>query len=166
MGNVAQLLFNTLEKMTKDGSWQFGIVGGVTVAIPQWVYTGEWTMNHSVLIGVLFMVFCMEWLIGSRLAKKSTKRNKTSGMMIDSLIRDMVIMMICAMALGFDHLFSTGSVMFTIVTGAFIYHNFYSLLANIAVLGWEDHFPMWLLKWLDNEIIAKKQKYFPLDEEE
>lgn len=30
MGNVAQLLFNTLEKMTKDVSWQFGIVGGVS----------------------------------------------------------------------------------------------------------------------------------------
>ncbi|WP_224784485.1 MULTISPECIES: hypothetical protein [Enterococcus] len=34
-------------------------------------------------------------------------------------------------------------------------------MANIAVLGWEDKFPMWLIKWLEDEIEVKKEKYFP-----
>ncbi|WP_261796659.1 hypothetical protein [Enterococcus durans] len=37
----------------------------------------------------------------------------------------------------------------------------FGLMANIAVLGWEDKFPMWLIKWLEDEIEVKKEKYFP-----
>ena len=118
--------------MNVDGSWIFGAVtGGLTIAIPQWIYTQGWSPNHTVLLGILVGVIGM-----------------------------------CAAGYGFDFLFNTGSVIFVIITAAFIYHNFYSLVANIAVLGWEKHFPMWLLNWLDNEIAAKKEKYFPTKKEE
>ena len=100
------------------------------------------------------------------MATKSTSKNKTSEVAIDSLIRDIIIIGICAMGLGLDQLFATGSVIYTIITAAFIYHNFYSLMANIAVLGWDKHFPMWLLNWLDNEIAAKREKYFPVENKE
>ena len=167
MTEIMELLKGQLSKMNVDGSWIFGAVsGGLTIAIPQWIYTQGWSMNHSILIGILIGVIGFEWLVGGRLATLSTDTQKSSRVAIDSLIRDVLIIGICAMGLGLDQLFSTGSVIYTIITAAFIYHNFYSLMANIAVLGWEKHFPMWLLNWLDNEIAAKKEKYFPVKNKE
>ena len=167
MTEIMELLKGQLSKMGTDGSWIFGVVtGGLTIAIPQWVYTKGWSINHTILIGILIGVIGFEWIVGGRLATKSTSRNKTSEVAIDSLIRDIIIMGICAMGLGLDQLFATGSVIYTVITAAFIYHNFYSLMANIAVLGWDKHFPMWLLNWLDNEIAAKKEKYFPVKNKE
>lgn len=166
MTEIMDLLKGQLSKMNVDGSWIFGAVtGGVTIAIPQWVYSQGWSINHTILISILIGVILFEWMVGGRLATKSTAKKKTSEVAIDSLIRDIIIIGICAMGLGLDQLFSTGSVIYTIITAAFIYHNFYSLMANIAVLGWEERFPMWLINWLDNEIAAKKEKYFPTREE-
>lgn len=162
MTEIMDLLKGQLSKMNVDGSWLFGMVsGGLTIAIPQWVYTQGWSRNHTILISILIGVIVFEWIVGGRLATKSTSKRKTSEVAIDSLIRDIIIIGICAMGLGLDQLFSTGSVIYTIITAAFIYHNFYSLMANIVVLKWDTHFPMWLLTWLDNEIAAKKDKYFP-----
>ena len=167
MTEIMDLLKSQLSKMNVDGSWIFGAVtGGLTIAIPQWIYTQGWSFNHTILIGILIGVIGFEWIVGGRLATKSTNRNKTSEVAIDSLIRDIIIIGICAMGLGLDQLFATGSVIYTIITAAFIYHNFYSLMANIAVLGWDKHFPMWLLNWLDNEIAAKREKYFPVENKE
>ena len=103
----------------------------------------------------------MEWLVGGRLAKLSPVKKNSSEVAIDSAIRDVIIIGMCAAGYGFDYLFNSGSFIYVIITAAFIYHNFYSLMANIAVLKWDKHFPMWLLNWLDNEIAAKKEKYFP-----
>lgn len=167
MTEIMELLKSQLSKMGSDGSWIFGAVtGGLTIAIPQWIYTQGWSPNHTILISILIGVIVFEWIVGGRLATQSTSRNKTSEVAIDSLIRDIIIIGICAMGLGLDQLFSTGSVIYTIITAAFIYHNFYSLMANIVVLKWDTHFPMWLLTWLDNEIAAKKEKYFPTKKEE
>ena len=167
MTEIMELLKGQLSKMRTDGSWIFGAVtGGLTIAIPQWIYTKGWSVNHTILIGILVGVIGMERLVGGRLATLSTDKYKSSRVAIDSLIRDVLIIGICAMGLGLDQLFSTGSVIYTIITAAFIYHNFYSLMANIAVLGWDKHFPMWLLNWLDNEIAAKREKYFPVENKE
>ena len=167
MAEIMELLKSQLSKMNVDGSWIFGAVsGGLTIAIPQWIYTQGWSDNHTILICILIGVIGFEWLVGGRLATLSTDKYKSSRVAIDSLIRDVLIIGICAMGLGLDQLFSTGSVIYTIITSAFIYHNFYSLMANIAVLGWDKHFPMWLLNWLDNEIAAKRDKYFPVKNKE
>ena len=162
MKEIVEMLKNQFEKMNTDGSWIFGAVtGGVAIVIPEWIYQPGWSGNHTTLIGILFGIIILEWLVGSRLAKRSPVKQKTSEVAIDSLIRDILILGICSIGLGLDKLFGTGSIIFTVVTSAFIYHNFYSLMANVAVLGWEKHFPMWLLKWLDNEIKVKTKKYFP-----
>ena len=162
MQGIIELLKGQLSKMTGDGSWLFGAVGGgLSLAIPKWVTAKEFSIEHGVILGILLLVFVMEWLVGGRLAKKSTVKQKGSTTMIDSAIRDFIILIICVAAYGFDYLLGTGAVIFCLFTFAFIYHNFYSLMANIAVLGWEDHFPMWLLKWLQDEIELKKEKYFP-----
>lgn len=156
------LLKNQLSKMVSDGSWKFGAIGGgISFVFPDWITSKKLGIEHGVVIGILLAVFIMEWAIGSRLAKLSTNTRKSSTALIDSAIRDFVILIICMVAYGFDYLLGTGSIIFCLFTFAFIYHNFYSLMANIAVLGWEDKFPMWLIKWLEDEIEVKKEKYFP-----
>ena len=162
MNTMIELLKNQLLKMSHDGSWVFGAVGGgISFAFPDWITSKKLGIEHVVVIGILLAVFLMEWAVGSSLAKLSTSKKKNSTTLIDSAIRDFIILVICMIAYGFDYLLGTGSIIFCLFTFAFIYHNFYSLMANIAVLGWEDKFPMWLIKWLEDEIEVKKEKYFP-----
>ena len=164
VGNVFTMIKEQMIKMSHDGSWLIGTAGGgLSLAIPEWITGKSFRLEHAVLILILLGVLVMEWLIGSRLAKQSPKKKKSSTILIDSVIRDFIILIICSIAYGFDYLFDTGSVIFCLFTFAFIYHNFYSLMANIAVLGWEDKFPMWLIKWLQDEIKLKHEKYFPDD---
>ena len=60
MTEIMELLKSQLSKMNVDGSWIFGAVsGGLTIAIPQWIYTQGWSMNHSILIGILVGVIGM-----------------------------------------------------------------------------------------------------------
>lgn len=153
--------------MTKDGSFIIGGIGGLlSLTVPDWVNHPGWNYYHTIMIIILLAVFVMDWMAGSSLAHHSTVKRKTSEVANDSLIRDGIVLGICLSAYGIDQLLvSTGSWVFVIFTAAFIYHNFYSLMANIAVLGWEPYFPMWLLKWLEDEIEAKKEKYFPADHE-
>ncbi|QED63583.1 phage holin family protein [Enterococcus durans] len=159
---MIELLKNQLLKMSHDGSWVFGAVGGgISFVFPDWITSKKLGIEHAVVIGILLAVFLMEWAVGSSLAKLSTSKKKNSTTLIDSAIRDFIILVICMIAYGFDYLLGTGSIIFCLFTFAFIYHNFYSLMANIAVLGWEDKFPMWLIKWLEDEIEVKKEKYFP-----
>ena len=85
MTEIMELLKGQLSKMGTDGSWIFGAVtGGLTIAIPQWVYTQGWSVNHTILIGILIGVIGFEWIVGGRLATKSTSKNKTSEVAIDS----------------------------------------------------------------------------------
>ena len=166
MIEVINLLKNQLSKMGNDGSWYVGAAAGaISFVIPEWVTKREWSLQHTVLLGILVLLFMLEWFVGGRLAKLSTVKFKTSEVAIDAAIRDFMIVIMCGIAYGFDFLIqSTGSFIFVIFTLAFIYHNLYSLLANVEVLGWGKHFPMWLMNWLDNEIKAKKEKYFPDNE--
>ena len=167
MAKIIDLLKGQLLKMNEDGSWVVGAATGVlSIAIPEWIYKSAWSINHTVLIMILLGVIGMEWLVGSRLAKLSPVKKNSSEVAIDSAIRDVIIIGMCAAGYGFDFLFNTGSVIYVIITAAFIYHNFYSLVANIAVLGWERRFPMWLLNWVNDEIAAKKDKYFPVRNKE
>lgn len=156
------LLKNQFEKMNHDGSWIIGgVTGGVTIAIPQWIYQKEWSIYHTILMVIMMSVLIGDWIVGNRLAKKSPVKRKVSEVAIDAIIRDGLIVAICTGAYGFDFLLGTGSIIYVVFTSAFIYHNLYSLLANIEVLGWSKNFPMWLIKWLDDEIKAKTDKYFP-----
>lgn len=167
LNEIIELLKNQLSKMINDGSWIVGAVGsGISFAFPEWITAKKLGIEHAVVVGILLAILLMEWVIGSRLAKISSAKRKTSTVLIDSLIRDFVILLICMVAYGFDYLLGTGSIIFCLFTFAFIYHNFYSLMANVAVLGWEDKFPMWLIHWLKDEIEAKKEKYFPTMKED
>jgi len=161
MNEVFELVKDQLLKMEKDKSWIVGALGSAAVAIPKWVTSKEVTLEHGVLIAILLAMFLLDYAAGSRLAKKSPVKKKESNVIIDCLIRDFVILIICVVGYGFDYLLGTGAIIFTAFTVAFIYQNLYSFLANINVLGWGDWFPMWLFSWLQDEIEAKKEKYFP-----
>lgn len=113
---------------------------------PDWITSKKLGIEHTVVIGILVAVFLMEWAVGSSLAKLSTSKKKNSTTLIDSAIRDFVILVICVAAYGSDYLLGTNSIIFCLYTFAFISHDFYSLIANISVLGREDKFPMWLIK--------------------
>lgn len=165
MKEIIELLKGQLTKMSTDGSWLAGVATSITLALPAWISQSDWSRHHTVLAVILVAVICLDWLVGSRLAKVSPVRLKTSEVAIDSMVRNIIIVAICGIAWGLDYLFGTGSLIYAVATGAFIYHNFYSLLANIVVLGWDKYFPMWLLRWLDDEIKAKTKKYFPNKED-
>lgn len=161
-GVELSVLSETLAKMRLDHSWLVGAVSGLTLAIPEWVRHEEWEMHHNEFIIVLLIIIIADWIAGSRLAAKS--HNKTSTHWNDSLIRDVIILGMCVAASLLDDAMHTGSFLFFVITLAFMHHNLYSLLANLALLGWDKYFPVGLLKWLDNEITAKTIKYFGKDQ--
>lgn len=157
---IFELVKDQFEKMDQDKSWIVGIAGGV-LAIPQWITSKSLLVEHGILMAVLIGVLFVDYLAGSRLAKISTTKKKNSKELFECIMRDFIIVSICMLAYGFDYLLGTGAIIYTACTVAFIYQNLYSFIANIAVLGWEKNFPMWLFKWLQDEIEVKKQKYFP-----
>jgi phage-related holin len=134
---------------------------GLTIAVPTWVFSEKPTIDHAVMIGILIFVFALDWLTGSTLARRSPVRQRTSHTAIEALIRDFVIVLICASSIFLDFVFESKSFIFAFFTGAFIWQNFYSFLGNIAALGWSNHFPMWLFNLVQDEMLAKLHKYFP-----
>lgn len=165
MKEIRKMVLDQLSKMWADKSLIVGAVsGGLSIAIPQWVFDKTWGISHTVFILMFVGVLVAEQIVGRHLAKLSPVTEKSSEVMIDSLVRDVIMLMICAAAYGLDFLFNSGSLIFVIVVASFIYHNFYSLMANVVVLGWGKKFPMWLFFWLNDEIILKAKKYFPNSE--
>lgn len=158
--NLSELL-GTLSKMKIDHSWVIGAVGSVTLMIPTWVQHEEWEVHHNEFIVVLVLIIFFDWLAGSQLAHKANKRQSTH--QNNSLIRDVIIIGMCVAASLLDDAMHTGSFLFFVITLAFMHHNLYSLLANLALLGWDKYFPVGLLKWLNDELEAKARKYFGHD---
>lgn len=165
MNEILFLMKNQLIKMEKDHSWLIGSTGGVVLTIPQWVFSDMWTLSHTVLLLLLLGVLMLDWITGCKLADRSPIIRKNTTTVIDSLIRDGLIFLICAICYGVDYLVGTHSIIFTVFTVAFIYHNFSSFVANATILGWDKNYPIWLfhliLRWIGDEIEAKKEKYFP-----
>lgn len=146
-----------IDKMVNDHSF----LVGVSIAIPTWVLSDTPTIDHAVMIGILILVFVLDWLTGTTLARQSPVKNRTSHAGIDALMRDFIIVVICACSIFLDFVFETESFIFAFFTGAFIWQNFYSFLGNIAALGWSKYFPMWLFNLVQDEMVAKINKYFP-----
>lgn len=134
---------------------------GVVFAVPTWLFSTKPTVYHAVMIVILIGVFMLDWLAGATLARHSPVRKRTSHDGIDALFRDFSIVVVCAGSILLDFVFQTGSFIFAFFTGAFIWQNFYSFLGNVAALGWSNHFPMWLFRLIQDEMIVKLHKYFP-----
>lgn len=164
MNEVIGMTKDMLSKMLKDDSWIVGSAGAIALTIPQWIFSDSWTLPHTILMFILLGVLMLDWITGRKLADKSTVVKKNTTTVIDSLIRDGLIFLICGICYGVDYLIGTHSIIFTVFTVAFIYHNFSSFVANATILGWDKNYPLWLfnfvLKWVGDEIKAKQEKYF------
>lgn len=156
------MLIEQLSKMLEDKSYVVGVAtAGLTVVIPEWIFTNKnWTINHTIAVAILVMVLILDQITGRRLAKLSDKVKKSSEVMIDSLFRDFCMLLLVAAAYAFDYILGTGSICFVFAVASLTYHTFYSFLANAVVLGWGKSFPIWLFKWLSDEIKTKAKKYF------
>lgn len=110
---MIELLKNQLLKMSYDGSWVLGAIGGgISLVFPDWITSKKLGIEHAVVIGILLAVFLIEWAVGSSLVKLSTSKKKNSTTLIDSAIRYFIILVICMIAYGFDYLLGTGSIIF------------------------------------------------------
>lgn len=160
-----QIAQSYINKMIQSHAY-YGSVIGVVLAIPAWVEHDFPTREHGIMIGILLAVLVIDWITGSQLAKRSPVSKKLSHTANISLIRDFIIVLMCAMAVGLDFVLNTKSFIFAIFTAAFIWQNFYSVLGNIITLGWGKYFPLWLFilieKWVQDEVRSKQNKYFPM----
>lgn len=156
------MILEQLSKMWSDKSYLVGAVaGGLSFTIPEWIFMNkDWSLNHTIAILIFTGALLLDQITGRRLAKQSDKVNKNSTTMIDSVFRDFSMYIVILMAYGFDWVLGTGSICFVFTIASLTYHTFYSFLANSIVLGWGINFPIWLFKWLSDEIKAKVQKYF------
>lgn len=179
LNTLGGMFTDIFHKLIDSKSYEVGALASITTgviswAVPDWVMHQGPTRQHAVGIFILLAVFGLDWLCGSRLAKKSPKQSQETNTAIDSAIRDAVIIVICIVAIEMDDFLQTRSIIFAFFTASFIYQNFKSVCANAYILGWRRYFPAktldwifkWIDKWLDNEIKAKTKKYFPSEEKQ
>lgn len=138
----------------------------IAFKIPGWVFHQGPTINHAVMIVVLVVVMCCDWLSGSVLAHRSPVMLHNSHYGNEAIIRDAIIVFICFGFMGMDFVLKSKSFLFAVFTAAFIAQNMNSVLSNVYVLGWNKYFPMWLFSLLKDEIISKVKKYYQKGEPE
>lgn len=153
-------------KMQESDTLKLGVITGITLQIPQWIYSRTFTIQHIVLTAMLIGVLTLDFIVGFYLAKQSPKMKRGSTTLFNAFVKNFVIISICAMAYGMDYLLGTYTFIFSFLTAAFILQNAYSLAGNIYVVGWTKHYPTWLFEWARDEIELKKEKYFPKTEKE
>ncbi len=150
-------LTTMLSKMIENKSFIFGSIAAVVSAFfTKLTGITDLDIIHIQLMGILIGIILCDYLLGNRIAKK----NKTyeSGIAIDALIRDGIMIALSTVCYLVDQVLGTGALIFAIFVFALCYHNVQSIVANIYVIGWQKHFPIWLFNWVDSEIRAKFQR--------
>lgn len=151
-------VMSLFHKMVDNKSLALGTITGAVGAFIDSLFQAKgFVMMHMYIVIALVLVLTLDYAVGDRLAKKNKKYRSNIG--IDAVIRDGIIFLIVAVGWIFDQLLGTGAFVFAVLSFAFIYHNAQSFAANLYVLGWDKHFPMWLFKFLESEINAKIEKY-------
>jgi phage-related holin len=155
------LLFNlesVFHKMVANKSLVLGAVTGTVGAFVDAIFNAKGFGKFHIYILLALMIFLvLDYAVGDRLSKKTGKYQSNIG--IDAVIRDAVIVGLVAVGWIIDQLFGTGALIFSVLAFSFMYHYLQSFCANLYVLGWDKHFPMWLFKFLESEINAKIKKY-------
>lgn len=148
----------SFQKMIANKSLALGTITGTVGAFVDSLFQAKGFVEvHIYIVALLVIVLALDYAIGDRLAKKYKKYRSNIG--IDAVIRDGMILLIVGVGWIFDQLLGTGAFVFAVLSFAFIYHNAQSFAANLYVLGWDKHFPMWLFRFLESEINAKIEKY-------
>jgi phage-related holin len=151
-------LASVFHQMVTNHSLTFGAVTGTIGVFVDAMFNAKgFNTLHVYIAAILAIVVFLDFTVGVRVAKKTG--NYQSNIGIDAIIRDGLIFLIVAVGWIFDQLLGTGAFVFSVLALAFTYHNFQSFCANLYVLGWDKHFPMWAFKILESEITAKVRKY-------
>jgi toxin secretion/phage lysis holin len=151
-------LSDVFQKMVMNKSLALGAITGTLGAFFDSMLAAKGFKEMHLYIAVaLAIVVVLDYVVGVRVAKKNNSYKSSVG--IDAVIRDGIIFLVVAVGWIFDQLLGTGAFVFAVLSLSFIYHNLQSFVANLYVLGWDKHFPMWLFKILESEINAKIDKY-------
>lgn len=151
-------LTEVFQKMLLNKSLVLGAITGSIGAFFDAMFEAKgFQIMHIYIASALAIIVFSDYLVGVRVAKKTGSYQSNIG--IDAVIRDGLIFLIVAVGWIFDQMLGTGAFVFAILALSFIYHNLQSFVANLYVLGWDKHFPMWLFKLLESEINAKVKKY-------
>lgn len=164
--NQVEMFKELFSKMQQNGVFKVGAIAGITIQIPQWIYSEKVTHYHAILMGILVTILALDFMVGFYLAKQSPAKKRSSTTLFNAFVKNFVIITICVLGYGIDYLIGTKTIIFTVLTVAFALQNSYSLAANIYVAGWTKYFPTWLFEWAKDEIELKKEKYFPKKEKE
>ncbi|WHY76216.1 phage holin family protein [Neobacillus sp. WH10] len=149
---------DVFQKMVVNKSLVLGALTGSVGAFFNAVFEAKGIKEMHIYIAIaLVIILILDYAVGDRLAKKNKVYESNIG--IDAVIRDGIIFLIVGVGWIFDQLLGTGAFVFAVLALSFIYHNLQSFVANLYVLGWDKHFPMWLFKILESEINAKIEKY-------
>ncbi|MBM4762696.1 phage holin family protein [Bacillus sp. B15-48] len=155
---MSQSLAEVFQKMIVNKSLTLGLITGSVGAFFDAVLGAKgFHLLHGYIVALLAIAVICDYSVGVRVAKKSGQYESNKG--IDAVIRDGHIFAIVAMGWIIDQLLGTGAFIFAVLALSFTYHNIQSFAANLYVLGWDKHFPMWLFRILESEINAKVKKY-------
>lgn len=153
-----QNLTEVFQKMVVNKSLALGLITGSVGAFFDAVFAAKgFHILHGYIVALLAIAVVCDYSVGVRVAKKNGQYESNKG--IDAVIRDGHIFAIVAMGWIVDQLLGTGAFVFAVLALSFTYHNIQSFAANLYVLGWDKHFPMWVFKILESEINAKIKKY-------
>jgi phage-related holin len=151
-------LSGLFQKMIDNKSLALGAITGTIGAFVDSLFQAKgFVQLHVYIAAALAIVVVLDYAVGVRVAHKNGSYKSSIGN--DAVIRDGMIFAVVGLAWIFDQLLSTGAFVFAILALSFIYHNLQSFVANLYVLGWDKHFPVWLFKILESEINAKIEKY-------
>lgn len=163
--NQVEMFKELFSKMQQNGVFKVGAIAGITIQIPQWIYSEKITHYHAILMGILVTILVLDFIVGFYLAKQSPTKKRSSTTLFNAFVKNFVIIAICSLGYGIDYLLGTKTFIFSALTAAFALQNSYSLAANIYVAGWFPNYPVWLFEWARDEIELKKEKYFPTKKE-
>lgn len=151
-------LTSVFQKMIINKSLVLGALTGTLGAFfDSMLQAKGFKVLHIYIALALAIIVFLDYVVGVRVAKKNGSYKSSIG--IDAVIRDGIIFLIVAVGWIFDQLLGTGAFVFAVLSLSFIYHNFQSFVANLYVLGWDKHYPMWLFKIVESEINAKINKF-------
>jgi toxin secretion/phage lysis holin len=136
-----------------------GGIGSIAASYLEKFYGGD----RLEIILLLCLVIAMDWLSGIAAARK--EKNYSSSYGINGVFRTIVMLILPAVASLLDSSLSTSGVIFYGVTIGLIFHTFNSFNANSIRAGWSKWMPTKMIKFLENEVEAKRKRYTKKEEE-
>ena len=136
----------------------WGAIGAIVVPAFEFMYGA----GEAVIIAIVALIFFvgMDWITGSRAAKKDNSYGSEYG--IDGIFRTFFMLLLPAGGHLLDLLFNLPGILFGALIAGLLYHVINSMVANAIRVGWGDWLPLTtlevLLKWVGSEMDKKVQR--------